>query len=368
MAEAPLMAWWWPFKRQAMEKRASGSGFTAELIGARAAYLEGRRGLAELSGTVAGCTSLWEAALASADVSGAPMLNRRLMALLARSLALRGEAVFLIRDDMLVPCSDWDLSTRDGRPRAYRLSLPETGGGTTQTALAAEVLHFVIGSDPGAPWHGSSPLRRAALSAELLHAVETSLGEVFGQGPIGSQIVPMPESDVANLEALGRSFRGQRGKVVLRESVHVQAAGGAAPSTDWRPSSLSPDLSRSMTSETHQAARDAILHAYGVLPALVNPAATGPLIREAQRHLAGWTLQPICELVAEEAAAKLGQPVKVDCMRPLQAWDAGGKARAFAGMIEAMGRAKEAGLEPAEVAKLLSLVGWADDVEQGPLP
>jgi phage portal protein BeeE len=366
MEGAPVR--WWPWKRQKTETRASGSGFTSEIIAARQSYIEGRRGLAELSGTVAGAVSLWERAMASADVQGTDLLTRRLRALLARSLALRGEAVFLIRDDGLVPCSDWDLSTRDGRPRAYRLSLPETGGGTTQTALAAEVLHFRIGSDPSAPWHGSSPLRRAALSAELLNAVEGSLSEVFAQSPIGSSLVPMAESDPAALEALGRSFRGQKGRVVLRESVHVQAAGGAAPSSDWRPSSLSPDLSRSMTAETHQAARDAICHAFGVLPAMLNAAATGPLIREAQRHLAGWTLQPIAWLVEEECSAKLGSPVKVDVMRPLQAWDSGGKARAFSGMVEAMASAKAAGLEPAEVAKLLSLVGWADDVERGPLP
>jgi phage portal protein BeeE len=356
MAEAAVR--WWPWKRQKVETRASGSGFTAELIGARAAYLEGRRGLAELSGTVAGAVSLWEAAFASADVSGAPMLNRRLMALLARSLALRGEFVALISDNGLVPASDWDLSTRDGRPRAYRLSVAETGGGTTQTALAAEVLHVVIGSDPGAPWHGSSPLRRASLSAEVLNAVESSLGEVFSQGPIGSTIVPMPEADGANLESLSRSFRGARGKVVLRESVHVAAAGGAAPSSDWRPSSLSPDLSRSMTAETWQAAQDSILHSFGVLPALVNPAATGPIIREAQRHLATWCLQPIAELVAEEATAKLGSPVTIDTLRPLQAFDAGGRARAFAGVIEALANAKAAELEPDQVAKALSLVAW----------
>ena len=154
---------WWPWKRQKAETRASGSGFTAELIGARAAYIAGRSGLAELSGTVAGAVSLWEAAFAAADVTGAPMLNRRLMALAARSLALRGEFVALIGDSGLVPASDWDLSTRGGQPRAYRLSVAETGGGTTQTALAAEVLHFRIGSDPAAPWHGSSPLRRASV-------------------------------------------------------------------------------------------------------------------------------------------------------------------------------------------------------------
>jgi hypothetical protein len=366
MEGAPVR--WWPWKRQKTETRASGSGFTSEIIAARQSYIEGRRGLAELSGTVAGAVSLWEGAMASADVQGTDLLTRRLRALLARSLALRGEAVFLIRDDGLVPCSDWDLSTRDGRPRAYRLSLPETGGGTTQTALAAEVLHFRIGSDPSAPWHGSSPLRRAALSAELLNAVEGSLSEVFAQSPIGSSLVPMAESDPAALEALGRSFRGQKGRVVLRESVHVAAAGGAAPSTDWRPSSLSPDLSRSMTAETHQAARDSILHAYGVLPALVNPASTGPVIREGQRHLATWCLQPIAMLVAEEATAKLGQPVMIDTLRPLQAFDAGGRARAFAGVIEALANAKQAELDPDQVAKALSLVAWHDDVERGPLP
>lgn len=303
---------WWPWKRQKVEKRASGSGFTSEIIAARESYLSGRRGLAELTGAVQGCVALWEHALA-ASVRHYPLLPRASMALLGRSVAQRGEFVGLIRDDRLVPAVDWDLSTRDGEPRAYRLSLPEVGGGTTTTALVAEVLHVRIGADPSAPWTGVSPLRRASLSAELLHAIESSLGEVFSQGPLGSQIVvPMPEADGASLEGLGRSFRGQRGKVVLRESVHVSAAGGPAPSTDWRPASLSPDLSRSMTAETWQAARDSICHAFGVLPGLLNPSTTGPMVREAQRHLATWVLQPIAMLIAEEATAKLGTPVTID--------------------------------------------------------
>ena len=39
--------------------------------------------------------------------------------------------------------------------------------------------------------------------------------------------------------------------------------------------------------------------------------------REAQRHLAGWMLQPIAEPIAEEARRKLGSAIKVDVMRPL---------------------------------------------------
>ena len=70
-----------------------------------------------------------------------------------------------------------------------------------------------------------------------------------------------------------------------------------------------------MAVETLEAARDAVARAFGVLPALFNPATTGPLVREAQRHLAGWTLQPIAALLAEEASAKLGAAVEIDVMR-----------------------------------------------------
>lgn len=101
---------------------------------------------------------------ATADVEGALLLTRPLMALMGRSLAMRGEFVALIRGDRVVPVSNWDLSTRDRMPRAYRLTVPEVGGGRTQTALAAEVLHVRIASDPYAPWAGTPPLRRARLS------------------------------------------------------------------------------------------------------------------------------------------------------------------------------------------------------------
>lgn len=96
---------------------------------------------------------------------------------------------------------------------------------------------------------------------------------------------------------------------------------------------------------------------FGVLPGLTNGATTGPMAREAQRHLAQWTLQPICALLAEEAANKLGNPVKIDVMRPLQAFDAGGRARALTGIIQALAMAKEAGVD---ADKAMQLVDWAD--------
>lgn len=351
----------WLFSRTGKtERRSAASGFTAEIIAARESYISGRRGLAELTATAQGCVSLWEGGFALADVSGTDLLDRRSLALIGRSAALRGEAVFLIRDEGLVPCSDWDLRTRHGRPTAYRLSISEAGGGTTQTALAGEVLHLRIGCDPAAPYYGTAPLKRASLTAGMLNAVESALAEVFDNAPLGSQIVPYPESGETDMTTLGRSFRGQRGRVLLRESVTVTAAGGPVPASDWKPADVTPNLEQAMTAETLSAARDAIAGAYGVLPALFSSNAQGPLVREAQRHLAGWTLQPIAMLLAEEATEKLGSKIEIDVMRPVQAYDAGGRARALATIVQALAQAKEAGLAPGDMNAALTLVNWGE--------
>ncbi|GJL93392.1 phage portal protein [Hyphococcus sp.] len=346
----------WPWTKQKNETRSASSGFTAEIMAARESYISGRRGIGELTATAQSCISLWEGGLSLADVSGTDYLRPRDLAILARSLGLRGEAVFLIASDRLLPASDWDLKTQDGVPTAYRLSISEAGGGRTMTALAPEVLHIAIGADTAAPFYGQPPLRRAAITAGLLNALEEALRETFENSPLGSKIVPFPESPDTDNEQLSRGFRGKRGRMLLRESVNVAAAGGPAPQSDWRPSDLSPDLASAMTSETLAAARDAICGVYGVLPSLMNPAATGPLVREAQRHLASWMLQPIAELIAEEASLKLGGNVEIDVLRPLQAFDAGGRARAFAGVIDGLAAAKAAGLTPEQVKGALEFI------------
>ncbi|WP_374293102.1 hypothetical protein [Paenirhodobacter enshiensis] len=99
----------------------------------------------------------------------------------------------------------------------------------------------------------------------------------------------------------------------------------------------------------------------GILPGWFNPATTGPLVREAQRHLAQWVLQPIAMQMAEEATAKLGGKVLIDVVRPAQAFDAGGKARALATMIQALAQAKEAGIEGPTLQDALSFIDWQDE-------
>lgn len=347
------------FRRKPVEEtRSSGSGYTAQLIQARESFISGRAGVAELTATVQGAVSLWEGALAASDVTGTDMMSRRHMALAGRALALRGEALFYIGDDRLIPASDWDITTRDGVPRAYRLSLPEVGGGRTQTALAAEVLHFAIGADVTQPWFGTAPLRRSSLSADLLYQVETALRDVYRDAPIGSLIVPLPDSNADDMERMRAGFKGRRGSTLVVEGVAQSTAAGMNPQLGKSPDHLTPDLQKAMTKDTLDAARNAVLMAFGILPGLASPAVTGPMVREAQRHLATWALQPLAMQMAEEINVKLGQDVTIDVMRPLQAFDAGGRARAFGAVIESMARAKESGLTPSEIADAAKLVDW----------
>lgn len=351
----------WPFKRKAPEEtRSSGMGYTGLIMAARESYISGASGIGELTAAVQGCVSLWEGAFALADVQGTNLLTRHALALAARSVALRGEAVLLIRPDGLVPCADWDLSTRDGIPRAYRVTVSEAGGSRSETALAGEVLHFKAASDPVAPWTGQAPLKRAQISAQLLQEVETALRDVFRDAPLGSQIVPLPDSSADDMDNLRGAFRGRRGSTLVIEGVAQATAAGMNPQIGQKAQDLSPDLSKAMATQTLEAARDAICMAFGVLPGLHNRATTGPMVREAQRHLAGWTLQPLAMLWGEEASQKLGADVMIDTLRPLQAYDVGGRARALSGIIKALAEAKEAGIAPGDLNQALTLVNWGE--------
>lgn len=351
----------WPWSRRKAETR-SAEGFTALSMLARADAITGRAGAAELTATVQGCIALWENGLSLADVDGgAGLLTPRALALIARSLALRGEYVALIGDGALIPASGWTVSAQDGAARAYRLELPGSSGGRTVTALAGEVAHVVIGADTRTPWQGSSPLARASLTADLLATVEAAMADVYRAAPLGSQIAPMPEMTADDAQRLASSFRGQRGRVLLRESVVATAAGGPVPATDWRPSSLTPNMSDSGLVETLDRAQAAVAVAYGIDPSFFSQTANGGGLREAQRHLATWTLSPVAALIAQELGAKLGAPVALDVLRPLQAFDAGGRARAFSAMVRAMSEAKAAGLSDDEIGGLLRLIDWSAD-------
>ena len=63
--------------------------------------------------------------------------------------------------------------------------------------------------------------------------------------------------------------------------------------------------------------------------------------------------------MAEECTNKLGGAVSIDTIRPLQAHDASGRARALQTIIETMGRAKELGLTSEQFAAAVTAVNFA---------
>lgn len=103
------------------------------------------------------------------------------------------------------------------------------------------------------------------------------------------------------------------------------------------------------------ASKASIEMVYGVLPGLSNIATTGPMVREAQRHLAQWCLQPIASMISQETSEKLATQVALDVLRPTQAYDAGGRARAMSAVVQALAQAKEAGVD---ASAALRLVDW----------
>lgn len=62
-------------------------------------------------------------------------------------------------------------------------------------------------------------------------------------------------------------------------------------------------------------------------------------------------------MIAEEATEKLDATVTIDTLRPLQAYDAGGRARALSGVIQGLAQARESGLSDEQITAALTFAG-----------
>ena len=345
----------WPFGRKA-EARQSG-GYTADIISARHQFFSGARGVAEATATVEACAALWERAFATADVTDRwrSIVSPRRLGLIGRALAIRGQFVALIDakggEINLTPATDWEVSTRGGEPVAYRLSVPEAGGGHQIEALADEVIDIRINTDPVTPWHGQSPLRKVQLTGDMLASIEAGLHDVLGS-PWGAMIVPLPKlgpKQVTEVQDFVHRIRSRRGGFFSLESTQVMAGTAQSPHGDWDRKNLSPDL-RGMELPAHwEAVRNSIMGAYGIPPILFSAMAQSAALREAQRHAVLWTLAPVAKVASFELGLKLGDPdLELDLVTPLQAADSAGRARAV-GVLTGAG-------VPLEEA--LTMVGW----------
>lgn len=331
----------WPFGRKKIEKRDS---FTSRALASLMYSKTGARGEIIRTGALQTCANLWGAGFSRAWVDGVNIPAGRLR-FIGRALALTGNCVFYSpAPDVWRVVNDFDIATRDGDAFAYRLSVADASGPQSITALAGDVLHFKINETAAAPWYGVAPWHDAGLTSEWLAAVESAASELYQNAPIGSQVITTPEDPNGQNTKLGASFRGKRGRILLKESQQVMAAGGPSPSSDWTPREVGPNIDRAQFPENTEAASAAILGAYGVAPAMIDPKATAQAIREADRHLVQWTLQGVADDVAHEIGLKHGTPARLDLVRGTRSYDAGGRARAANSIIQAMQAAKESNL------------------------
>lgn len=346
----------WPFSKKPKIETREAAGYTSEIIAARAQFFSGSRGVAESTAVVESCVALWERAFSTADVPDRwkSLIDPSTLGMIGRALATRGQFVAAIdsrgSDLQIIPATDFDLSTRNGKAVAYRLSIPEAGGGHAISALADETIDIRINSDPTVPWHGASPLRKARLTADTLAAIEAGLGEVLS-GPWGSQVVPTPELTDKQRDRVEERIRAKRGGLALVETVKSLAAGAPPPQGDWSPQNLTADL-RGLELPSHwEAVRNSILSAYGIPPLLFGANAQSAALREGQRHAVLWTLAPIAKVASAELGRKLNDAeFKLDLITPLAAADSAGRARAV-GILVGTGMALD---------DALSLVGWTE--------
>ena len=301
------------------------------------------------TGAVAACVALWCNAFGSAAVTGA-RLDRSHLRWLAAELASRGRGSLLIIADGYAPARVIDATLDPATGAALTYTVQRPGAVATQVRQAREVVHVVLRPSIDLPWSGPSPLKAAGLSSSILSAAENALSDVMRSGAIGMNLVTSLDHDDARKEGIAAQLQSQvsrGGFAVVPSASGDTTAGRLPPQSDWAIRNLTPDVTRAEIVAARAAAQEAVCSAFGVPPCLVVAATTGPAIREAQRHLAAWTLQPIADLIADAlTSAELGREVKIDLMRPLQAYDTERRARGAKILIEALAAAKEAGIDP----------------------
>ena len=168
----------WPFR----EGRAGAvaQDATEAAIAALAARAAGRDARPETLAALEIAASYVGRAFASAVVSGseaARLLTREALAMIGRSLVLRGELVMLAEGSGLTPASTFDIRGGPG-DWAYRCDFAGPSRSVSRFLPAQSVLHFRINADPSRPWKGQAAHTLAtATAATAANAEATAASE-----------------------------------------------------------------------------------------------------------------------------------------------------------------------------------------------
>lgn len=271
-------------------------------------------------------------AFALAEVEGA-VIEAAIVSAIARSLIIRGEAVFLYDGIELLQPASYEIEGSYRRETwRYTMEFPTPSGHTvSMVAGTSRVMHARYSFDAAQPWLGIGPLSRANLSGELQANMERALRDE-SSGAVG-YLLPIPtggdDDSVANLKADIKSLNG-------RTAVVETTAGGwgegrlAAPSQDYAPKRIGPNPPDSMA-VLHRQTLHSILAMIGVPVELVT-ANDGTGQREAWRRCLHGTIHPLAMLIQTELSRIYARSVRLGFDR-LMASDIQGRARAFQSMV-----------------------------------
>ena len=286
--------------------------------------------------------SMVSRAFASAEVrpvSMATTLSAPVRAMIGLELLLRGE--FLAEIDLapsgriiLYP-GYGKVASGDHRPHTWRYELKLAQPGDDVEPLprniaANGVVHVRDGADVLAPWKGYSRLQRMGVTSQALADIEGRLGHDARTRVM--HIIPVPDGiPAARVTDVGNSLRASRGNVKLVETTTGGWGQGrlAAPSRDWEPRRVGPEIPQANTTFRDSTAAQ-IIAAMGV-PQQLQYGAAGEM-REGYRQLQTIEIEPLARLVEAELSEKLEADIRFTFDR-LAAIDINARARAFSSFI-----------------------------------
>ena len=322
----------WPFR----EGRAGvpAQDATEVAISALAARAAARDARPETLAALEIAASYVGRAFASAVVSGseaARLLTREALAMIGRSLVLRGELVMLPEAGGLTPASTFDIR---GGPNdwAYRCDFAGPSRSVSRFLPAQSVLHFRINADPSRPWKGQAAHTLAtATAATAANAEATAASEakiaISRLILVASTLTPGQREDTTTTLA----------DELKRGGYFALSLIGPRPGAGERMNRVSvepvqPDPSEGHLTLRREAALE-LIEAAGVPSALADPRAEANGQREAFRRFVHGTIEPMARMVEAEMTAKAGLSCDLN-FASLFAADLAGRGRALKQLVE----------------------------------
>ena len=332
----------WPWQR-------SQPDYTAQRLGEHTEHASlGTVGQQALP-VIQACLSLWERGIGSVRMTQ----NMRVadlhghMSMIGRSLALKGEAAFLIEPMgsrvRLRPASTLSVIGPDDPEKwLYLITLAAPSGTSTYRVLGERVLHFRVGASVQEPWRGRSPLTENCV--KLPAAIENVLRKE-------AALLPGKIFKIATL-SVGSEQHQEFIKMVRKGGVSALSM-GAEQLEDVM--SYGPRYDAPIVSLRDQLS-NSVLAAYGVPPALLDVRPSGNSAREAARRFYAGTIMPIVTAMQREIEYKLAPGIMLD-VPVADMIDEDVRSRAITRRAEAAMKLKELGMANAEALRVAGIDG-----------